>query len=148
MYMYIQALKLHMSGILGSIEWISSGWRTEDMFNRGSARTSSLSNTIILDIQRAPISFKRTSETLRICLISAKGHYMSISSGLSKNTARRLRMDFFILLIHISSFILRLRGLDYNNRLVQTIWLIGSHLSSSWRHNLPASAWHNHYQQM
>ncbi len=146
MYMYIQALKLHISAILGSIEWISSGWRTEHMFNRGSARTSSLSNTIILDIQRAPISVKRTSEALRICLISAKGHYMSISRRLSKNTARRLRMDFYS--THISTFILRLRALDYNNWLVQTICLIGSHLSSSWRHNLPASAWHNHYQQM
>ncbi len=64
------------------------------MFNRASARTPSLSNTIILDIQRAPIRFKRPPETMRICLISAKGHYMSISSGLSKITARRLRMDF------------------------------------------------------
>lgn len=148
-HVHLQEIKLHISGILESTEWISSGFnfilphkKREDMFNRGSARTSSLSNTIILDIQRAPISFKVTSEALHICLISAKGHYMSISSGLSKNITRRLRIDIYS--THTYQYIHT--EITSYNRFVQTICLIGSHLSSSRRHNLPASAWHNRYQ--
>lgn len=114
--------------------------KSKDTLNRG-ARTSSLSSTIILDIQRAPISFKTTSEALHTCLISAKGHYMSISVADYPKTLREdLRCIYILLLVHISTFILRLRALDYNNRLVRTIRLIGSDLSSSWKHRLPASA--------